>query len=878
MKILSKLALTFSLFILILLMDCRSTGKVLIMAQCSDGIQNGDETGVDCGGTCETLGLPPCLVGVADLHAHPASHLAFGASDGTGRGLFWGKPYNPHQLPIEIDLQNCSPDKHSGFTGDLVEHRTKIEVIQSLDKASKGRFNHTEDGPNNYFSWPHALSISHQQMHVEWIRRAYEGGLKLLVASTVDNEILDMLWKRKTNSGKDTPTKHIFDYASAIEQLNFIKEMVDHHDWMIIVKDYEEAYNAINDGKLAIILGLEMDNLTIDQILELYDNHDVRLVTPIHLVDNSFGGAAVYDPLFNTANYWMNNYFFDVIEDDRLEFRLLPTQEKLEFGFSAAPSAVDDIYSSCAKSSGSPSVFANDNNFAIAWVGTNSPGRLRWALRQDQGFQKRFIDDGYGRESKHPPSITLFNGRWYVAWTGTNSHHPYIHIMRSTDESGSRWVDHYKLDGQGGNPKAESSQKPFLLSANGTLSLFWVGSNNPGKVRTMTSIDGLNWGAKTIVLDPQNNPIHTSKGVSAAFFNNRYYLAWVTSGPNSMVKILRSSNSNTSVWSTFINPNGQNNVDINTPYSPHLLATNNAIHLTYSNTAHLNYGYKMYWVKSSDGQNWDNPRLISDWRHRITQNGPQLAFQNNTYNLFWTGTSTGFIHSIQCKANNDSHWFNHIKNYGCPGHRNLRGISNSNLIERLMEKGYLIDISHMSQASIDDVLDIAENYGYPLINTHTGVQSSTYINKSERDLNFTQMQRLKELGGVIGLGTSWNSDADDPLLDWVEKYEYARSILGYPLAIGTDFNGLSTQIPNTNVSLSYPFNLNGNSFDNFRLGNRAFDFSTHGIVNYAMIPDFIASISEENEDISNDLFSSCQTMVNMWRRVSIAKKGFERQD
>jgi len=161
-----------------------------------------------------------------------------------------------------------------------------------------------------------------------------------------------------------------------------------------------------------------------------------------------------------------------------------------------------------------------------------------------------FIDDGKERESNHSPSIAFFNNKWYVAWTGTNAKNPYIHIMRSLDDTGDTWVDHYKLDGSSGRTIAQSGCNPFLLSANGRLSLFWVGTNSPGKIRWTSTTDGNVWSKKAEIDDgTERTKLGSNYAPTAAFFNNHYYVAWT--GPNvwnPYIHLLESTDEQGSAW------------------------------------------------------------------------------------------------------------------------------------------------------------------------------------------------------------------------------------------------------------------------------------------------------------------------------------------
>ncbi len=264
----------------------------------------------------------PRVWGFAELHAHPASHLAFGARpDGTG-GPFWGAPGQALAGADPASLPACAPDKHDGTDADLVRHGTRQAIVAQIGALTG--LPHQRGGAPDFEGWPHALSLLHQQMHIAWIRRAYDGGLRLLVASVTDNQLLAQMWNVGLNTtSSPLPRDDGFEYASAVRQLDFITAQVRANaDWMQLVKTPSEARSAIEADKLAVVLALEMDTLDADEILRLYDSHGVRLVTPVHLVDNGFGGAAVYIDLFNTNNHYLNEKFFAVSGDPLLEFRL----------------------------------------------------------------------------------------------------------------------------------------------------------------------------------------------------------------------------------------------------------------------------------------------------------------------------------------------------------------------------------------------------------------------------------------------------------------------------------------------------------------------------------------------------------------------------
>lgn len=281
-------------------------------------------------GDCRSCGDTP-LWGYADLHTHPASNFAFGANEKGENGVIHGKPglaYTSDPVLEDFnlisDLPSCDADQHGDIWWDLVKDGTRSAGFSALDGSPGG--NHLPSGfVNDFYGWPDARSVTHQQMHVQWLHRAWEGGLRLMVASTVDNQVLAALWGKDWfqlfhadelgNAGEK-------DYESARRQLKAIEDMAAANSkWMAIARSGTEARQIIAAGKLALVLGLEQDSLSIDDILSLRDEFGVTVVHPIHLVDNDLGGTAVYDDLFNTATKSLEGNYVEVEFDPSVRYR-----------------------------------------------------------------------------------------------------------------------------------------------------------------------------------------------------------------------------------------------------------------------------------------------------------------------------------------------------------------------------------------------------------------------------------------------------------------------------------------------------------------------------------------------------------------------------
>jgi microsomal dipeptidase-like Zn-dependent dipeptidase len=156
-------------------------------------------------------------------------------------------------------------------------------------------------------------------MHAGSLYRAYQGGLRVLIADTVDTQLLSQLWTYQGASA--LPPSPGFDLNSAITQIQYIKGLAANNDWMRIVYSAAEARAAVQSNKLAVILGVEMDSLSLSDIDTLYTMYGVRHIIPIHLADNDFGGTAEYDNTFNSNSRYLNGTWETPLWDDCLNFQ-----------------------------------------------------------------------------------------------------------------------------------------------------------------------------------------------------------------------------------------------------------------------------------------------------------------------------------------------------------------------------------------------------------------------------------------------------------------------------------------------------------------------------------------------------------------------------
>ncbi len=247
------------------------------------------------------------LWGFADLHAHLMAHLAFG-----GRA-FWGQPYDP-QHPGEEGMQyaigTCAP-----FHGGL------ININAEIGHPVGG-------GWPDFIIWPRFTTLVHQQAYIDWLYRAYQGGLRLVTCLAVNNELLAT--KTSPHLPHDDKSAIQLQVKAMIEMSAYVEQQGGGpgKGWLQIAYSSEEARQIIADDRLAVILGVEVDSLgnwrRMEDLAKASNNDEtearrligaeldwlhemgVRQVTPIHLANNAFGGTAIYMRFLESVNLFLS--------------------------------------------------------------------------------------------------------------------------------------------------------------------------------------------------------------------------------------------------------------------------------------------------------------------------------------------------------------------------------------------------------------------------------------------------------------------------------------------------------------------------------------------------------------------------------------------
>lgn len=272
----------------------------------------------------------PPLWGMADLHTHPMSEVSFGGD------IFAGKIDGTPQAA----LFKCSEREHGGFDLFKPTDETRRQITDKMEEGVAYKayqrsytppcdhwFGYESGNNRSLCFWPSFKEVTHQEMYKDWLKRARDGGLRVIVALAHHNQVLCEI-----GHGNQTERRSCDDDASLVAQINHIRNFVrNNNTWIEIAETPAQLRQIVRRGNLAVVVGSEMDNFgnfykpknfnnqpdniyipnptpqqIRDRIVQL-KRMGVNYIFPVHLVDNIVGGAAIYSDGFEPAQRFYNN-------------------------------------------------------------------------------------------------------------------------------------------------------------------------------------------------------------------------------------------------------------------------------------------------------------------------------------------------------------------------------------------------------------------------------------------------------------------------------------------------------------------------------------------------------------------------------------------
>ncbi|WP_345561869.1 discoidin domain-containing protein [Streptomyces plumbiresistens] len=176
--------------------------------------------------------------GFVDAHNHLMSNEAFG-----GR-LICGKTFS--EAGVADALKDC-PEHYPDGT---------LAIFDYITHGGDGR--HDPVGWPTFKDWPAYDSMTHQANYYAWVERAWRGGQRVLVNDLVTNGMICSVYPFK-DRGCDEMTSIRLQAKLTYDLQAHIDKMYGGpgKGWFRIVLDSAQARQVIEQGKLAVILGVE---------------------------------------------------------------------------------------------------------------------------------------------------------------------------------------------------------------------------------------------------------------------------------------------------------------------------------------------------------------------------------------------------------------------------------------------------------------------------------------------------------------------------------------------------------------------------------------------------------------------------------------------
>ncbi|MFJ1822663.1 discoidin domain-containing protein [Streptomyces sp. NPDC088139] len=176
--------------------------------------------------------------GFVDAHDHIM------ANEGFGGRLICGKPFS--EQGVSDALKDCPEHYPDG----------SLAIFDFVTKGGDGR--HDPNGWPTFKDWPAHDSLTHQQNYYAEIERAWRGGQRVLVNDLVTNGVICSVYFFKDRSC-DEMTAIRLEAKKSYDMQAFIDKMYGGpgKGWFRIVTDSAQAREVIEQGKLAVVLGVE---------------------------------------------------------------------------------------------------------------------------------------------------------------------------------------------------------------------------------------------------------------------------------------------------------------------------------------------------------------------------------------------------------------------------------------------------------------------------------------------------------------------------------------------------------------------------------------------------------------------------------------------
>jgi hypothetical protein len=268
----------------------KAGGAALTLGPAAEGCAEYPEVEVNATGEPSKSAPYDNVRGVIDGHMH---WMAF---EFLGGMAHCGRPWHKYGAPFA--LTDCPDHEESDGCGAVLENVLYGNPARCHDPV----------GWPTFKDWPHPNSLTHENSYYRWVERAWRGGLRIWVNLLVENKALCDLYPLKRNSCNEMDSVRLQD-----RDLNELQDYVDAQNggpgkgWLRLVDDPYEARRVINQGKLAVVQGIEISQLfdcnvyngqplcskkMVDEQIEAVYKMGIRQMELVNKFDNALAGVA----------------------------------------------------------------------------------------------------------------------------------------------------------------------------------------------------------------------------------------------------------------------------------------------------------------------------------------------------------------------------------------------------------------------------------------------------------------------------------------------------------------------------------------------------------------------------------------------------------
>lgn len=253
--------------------------------------------------------------GFFEAHVHGMAYEFLGGE------LRCGQPW--HRWGVEYALPDCYEDGnvHNGVLEVGLAGQSPTDPVAGYDPV----------GWPTFAYWPKHDTLTHEQYYWKWLERAYHGGLRLTTVLLVENTALCQIFPVKENSCNEMDSVRL-----QAQRMFELQDYVDAQSggpgegWLRIVTTPAQARQTINDGRLAIVLGIEVSELfdcrapldqpqcteeSISASLREVADMGVRQMELINKFDNGLSGVTgdggATGMIVNQGQFLTSGHFWD---------------------------------------------------------------------------------------------------------------------------------------------------------------------------------------------------------------------------------------------------------------------------------------------------------------------------------------------------------------------------------------------------------------------------------------------------------------------------------------------------------------------------------------------------------------------------------------